>query len=250
MSRRPLFISTYCCIDQPLDRALGILAGRTAHVEILADGLHDLLADTSACSEYPLTYSVHAPTSEVNIASVNERMRQASLAVLADMLAVCNRIGAAHLVVHPGYSPYDQVRDRSYTFLSGSLDELARLQEEYGVWICVENMGAWECCHFRTPALIPELAARGLGVTLDCGHARLNGNLDAFLAAGGFDHVHLHDNSGESDDHAACGSGGIDFSRVLQDIPAGADLVIETRDLAAADKSIACISPLINGDPP
>jgi hypothetical protein len=54
-------------------------------VEILSDGLHDLLVDSSPCSNYPLTYSVHAPCSEVNIAAVSERIRSASISVLGDV---------------------------------------------------------------------------------------------------------------------------------------------------------------------
>ena len=199
MTTRPLFISTFCCIDHPLDTALDTLASRTSHVEILSDGLHDLLADSTPCSEYPFSYSVHAPTAAM---STSRRSTNACGALRSrcsgDVLAASARIGAEHLVVHPGYSPYEQVRDRSYASLLRSLDDLARLQEEHGVRVCVENMGAWECCHFRTPAFLPELTARGLGFTLDCGHARLNGNLDEFLAAGGFCHVHLHDKWGQS----------------------------------------------------
>lgn len=248
MTTRPLFISTFCCIDHPLTEALGILAGRTSHVEILCDGPHDILADPSPCSEFPLTYSVHAPCSECNIASVNERMRSAALSLLGDVLATCNHVGAGHLVVHPGYSSYEQVKERSYASLLHSLDDLAKLQDEYGVRVCVENMGAWECCHFRTPAFVPELTSRGLGMTLDCGHARLNNNLEEFLTAGGFCHVHLHDNGGTVDDHAACGSGTIDYAALLTRLPGDTTLVVETRELAAADESIGHLSSLMNGE--
>jgi len=248
MTPGPLFISTFCCIDHPLDQALETLALRTSHVEILSDGLHDLLADSSPCLEYPFAYSVHAPSGEVNIAAVSERIRSASVAVLGDVLMVSAGIGAEHVVVHPGFSSYEQVRDRSYASLLRSLDELARLQEEHGVTVCIENMGAWECCHFRTPGFLPELSARGLGITLDCGHARLNGNLDEFLAAGGFQHVHLHDNGGTVDDHIACGAGTIDFVGMMKQLPHQATLVVETKDLDAADQSLRYLSPLMNGE--
>ncbi len=247
MTPQHLFISTFCCIDHPLDRALDTLSTRTSHMEILADGLHDLLSDCTPCSEHPFSYSVHAPCSEVNIAAVSERMRSTSIAVLGDVLAVSARIGAEHLVVHPGFSSYEQVRDRSYVSLLHSLDELALLQVEHGVKVCIENMGSWECCHFRTPAFLPELTDRGLGFTLDCGHARLNGNLDEFLAAGGFCHVHLHDNGGTIDDHSACGTGTIDFPRVMKRLPQQTTLVVETRELAAADQSTGYLSSLIRG---
>jgi sugar phosphate isomerase/epimerase len=248
MNNRPLYLSTFCCMDHPLDEALFILSPRTGHVEIVADGPHDLLSDTAPCSRYACSYSVHAPTSEINIASVNERMRRSSVAVLGDVMAASARIGARHVVVHPGYAAYEQVRDRSYASLLRSLDELACLQDEHGVLACVENMGGWECCHFRTPEFLPELAGRGLGFVLDCGHARLNGNLDAFLAAGGCCHVHLHDNGGTNDDHDACGDGPIDFAGVLARLPRQATLVIETRELAAADRSAACLSALMHGE--
>lgn len=248
MTPGPLYLSTFCCIDHPLEEALGILAGRTSHVEILCDGPHDILADPSPCSDFPFTYSVHAPSSECNIASVNERMRSAALLLLGDVLATCNHIGADHLVVHPGYFSYAQVKEKSYASLLHSLDDLAKLQGEYGVRVCVENMGRWECCHFRTPAFIPELTSRGLGMTLDCGHARLNNNLDAFLATGGFCHVHLHDNGGTSDDHAACGSGTIDYAALLPRLPGDATLVVETRELVAADESIGHLSSFMNGE--
>ena len=244
----PFYISTFCRMDYPLKTALAALTERTTHVEILADGLHDILADTQTCTEYPFSYSVHAPTSDINIASVYERMRQASLAVLDDTMAACSRIGADHLVIHPGYAPYEQVRARSCAALLRSLDDLTRLQEEHGVRACVENMGMWECCHFRGPKFMMELAARDLGCTLDVGHARLNGNLGAFLAVGGFCHVHLHDNRGTSDDHAACGDGDVDFPFVMQQIPRGATLVIETKELDAADRSRSYLTSLMNGE--
>ncbi|MDD5144201.1 sugar phosphate isomerase/epimerase family protein [Methanoregula sp.] len=244
---RSFFLSTFCCMDRPLEAALETLAPRTGHVEIIADGPHDILADPGVCSSYTCSYSVHAPTSEINIASVNERMRQSSVAVLGDMMAACAGIGARHLVVHPGYAAYEQVRDRSFASLLRSLDELSRLQEELGVCTCVENMGAWECCHFQTPAVLPELQSRGLGFVLDCGHARLNGNLDAFLATGQCCHVHLHDNGGTNDDHDACGSGTINFPSILDQLPGYATLVIETRELAAADHSLVYLSSSKNG---
>ncbi|MDD1691006.1 MAG: sugar phosphate isomerase/epimerase [Methanoregula sp.] len=250
MNARSLYLSSFCCMDYPLEEALGILAPRTGHVEIVADGYHDLLTDSAPCSWFMCSYSVHAPTSEINIASMNERMRRSSVAVLDDVMKICARIGAANLVVHPGYAPYEQVRDRSYASLLRSLDDLVRLQEEHGVRACVENMGGWECCHFRTPEFLPELTSRGLGFTLDCGHARLNNNLDEFLATGDYCHVHLHDNGGTNDDHNSCGSGTIDFARVMEQIPRKATLVIETRELAAADQSIAYLTSVMKGESP
>jgi sugar phosphate isomerase/epimerase len=244
----PFFISTFCCIDRPLEEALDILASRTPSVEILSDGLHDLLSHSCPCNDYPLSYSVHAPCAEVNIAAVNERMRTASLSVLGDIFEASVRIGAEHVVVHPGFTPYEQVRDHSFLSLIHSLDDLAGLQEEHGITVCIENMGSWECCHFRTPSFLPELTERGLGFTLDCGHAQLNGNLNAFVNSGLCCHVHFHDNHGTSDDHLACGEGTIDFAAMVQRLSCQATLVVETRELSAADRSIRYLSSFPQGD--
>ena len=241
------FISTFCCIDLPLNRALAALSDRTTSVEIMSDGLHNLLDDATACAEHPFTYSVHSPSSEINIAAIGERIRVASLDVLEDHLRVCTKIDASHMVVHPGITSYDQVRSRSYHSLLRSLDQLECLQEEYGVRICIENMGGWECCHFRSPDLVPELVSRDLGFAFDCGHAQLNNNLDTFLSQKNLVHVHLHDNNGLNDEHSACGDGTINFPYVLQRLPEDAELVIETRDLTTVDRSIVYLERLGQG---
>jgi sugar phosphate isomerase/epimerase len=237
-------ISTLCCIDKPLDTALATLAERVNRVEILSDGLHDLIMDSNPCNEYSLTYTVHAPAAEINLAAINERMRAASVNVLADLMPICAAIDAKRVVVHPGFTSYAEVRNRSSSALLRSLDDLVNLQEEHGIPLCVENMGAWECCHFRTPAFLPELTRRGLGFTLDVGHAQINHNLKAFLKIGKFCHIHLHDNCGECDDHLGCGQRSIDFPAIVRYLGPGMTRVVETRELAAADESIAYLRAL------
>ncbi len=237
-------ISTFCCIDKPLDTALATFAERVNRVEILSDGLHDLLIDSRPCNEYPLTYTVHAPAAEINIAAINDRVRAASVDALSDLMPVCAAIDAERIVVHPGFTSYPEVRNRSYSALLRSLDDLVNLQEEHGIPLCVENMGAWECCHFRTPAFLPELTGRGLGFALDVGHAHINHNLKAFLKAGKFCHIHLHDNCGECDDHLACGKRSVDFSAVIKRLGPDVTRVVETRELAAADESLTYLRAL------
>jgi len=115
MHTRPLFISTFCCIDHTLEAALDTLATRTSHVEILCDGLHDLLSDSTPCSEYPLSYSVHAPCSDVNIAAINERMRVSSVSVIGDVSV--QNISWSTRAIHPtnrsGTGPSRPCCDRS-----------------------------------------------------------------------------------------------------------------------------------------
>ncbi len=223
----PYGCSTYCCMDLTLEEALSLIREKTNRIEILSDGLHDLFRHSAACNRIDARYSVHVPGADVNVASTNERVRRSGIGVIGDLCEICDAISATALVVHPGYSAWHQVHAESYAALLRSLDDLAVLQASYRVRIATENLGSWECCHFRSPALIEELRGRELGYTLDVGHAHLTGNLREFLDEYPPIHVHLHDNDGTVDAHAACGTGSIDFGEVLPHLPPDVPRIIE-----------------------
>jgi sugar phosphate isomerase/epimerase len=236
--------STYCCTDLPLHDALVLVRKRTHRIEILSEGLHDLFLYGDACAGIGADFSVHAPCSEINLAGLNERMRTAGIETINELCNICDAIRASTLIVHPGYSAWDSCRGQSYASLLRSLDALASVQQEHDVRIGVENMGAWECCHFRKPGLIEELHTRNLGYVLDVGHAHLNGLLSDFLAARPAVHVHLHDNDGSSDMHAACGSGTVDFMPIPECIPAGVPCIIEVRTIGDYEQSVSYLQKL------
>lgn len=235
----PLGASTYCLMDRTLDEALEALAGSVPLVEILSDSSHSLFSCADVCASFDLRYTVHAPTSDLNIAIPHERMRQASVQVIADLASVCDEIGAERLVIHPGFCMEKGLWAASEAALLSSLRDLSRLQEDAAVTLAVENMGSWTSCHFRDPGLLPVLDALNLGFALDVGHAHLTGTLDAFLREGRPVHLHLHDNHGTTDEHAACGSGCIDFSAVRSAVPPSATTVVEVLHPAAVRESLA-----------
>ncbi|HON81226.1 MAG TPA: sugar phosphate isomerase/epimerase family protein [Methanoregulaceae archaeon] len=230
--------STWCLLNHDLADVLDILSARTGTVEILSDARHDLLACSEACSSFDLRYTVHSPTTDINIASYREPIRQASLNLLREVCREAGGINAGCVVVHPGFSPWLGMRDQSYEALRASLRDLAAIQEEYGVPVAIENMGAWQVCHFKDPSFLPVLEEEGLSFCLDIGHANVNGLLKKFLAAGNPLHVHLHDNNGYSDEHLALGTGCIDFSRVFPRLPSEATWIIEVEKLEAFDESV------------
>ncbi len=229
--------STYCLTGLPLVDALDEISGRTGTIEILSDGNHDLFTSYEACFSFDARYSVHAPCSEINLGSVYGKLRASGIAVIRDLCTICDEIGAKTLVVHPGMSSWETTRERSFQALLRSLDELTQVQDEHSVRIGVENMGGWECCHFRHPDFISQVTERGLLFVLDVGHAHLNGMLGDFLEKGSPGHVHIHDNDGTGDTHAACGTGTIDFSMVMERLPDEACRIIEVREPGAFDVS-------------
>jgi len=235
---RQVGVSTYCLMDRPLRDALELLSQETVLIEVLSDSLHSLFEYADVCTSFDLRYTVHAPTTDLNIAIENERMRLASIRVIEDLADACDRIGASVLVVHPGVCMDPHLMAASERALYRSLKDLSRIQTGCAVTLAVENMGSWPCCHFRDPGLLPVLDDLGLGFVLDVGHAHLNGNLEAFLRAGSPVHLHLHDNHGALDEHAACGTGAIDFSAVLASVPSRATAVIEVQDTRAVQPSL------------
>ena len=238
MTDRTYGCSTFGSMDLPLITALEEISLRTDRIEVLSEGLHDLFRYKEDCLSFSACFSVHAPCSDINLASTRERIRTGSIGVIDDICAICDDINARTLVVHPGHCAWDPVRDESFSSLMRSLGDLACVQKDHRVKITLENMGSWECCHFRTPVLLEYIRRHGLGFTLDVGHAHLNNVLEDFTQDGTPDHIHLHDNLGECDDHAACGSGTIDFGKVLINLPENIPLVLECRDLASYDESV------------
>lgn len=230
--------STWCLMDKSLFEALEILSEKTDTVEILADARHDLLYDSESSASFDLTYTVHAPTTDINIASCRESIRSASIDLLEEVCRKAGEIGARCVVVHPGFSPWLEMQDKSYNALLHSLRDLAGVQEEHGVPVAIENMGSWEVCHFRDPSMLPVLEEEGLSFCLDLGHANINGVLDDFLALANPDHIHIHDNSGTFDDHAALGAGTIELDKIIPLLPENACWVMEVKTVDDFDQSL------------
>ncbi|HJJ36707.1 MAG TPA: sugar phosphate isomerase/epimerase [Methanocorpusculum sp.] len=229
-------ISSNACMDLPLERALETLSAKTGFVEIMSGGRHSLFTYGSVLPSFSLRYSVHCPVSDGNIAEPNERIRKASVQVIADIAGICDDLGVETLVLHPGYCLESDLFPASEAALEKSIAELGKIQEEYTVRFAMENMGSLDCLHFRYPSFLSIVRGAGLGFCLDVGHAYLNGVLDEFLQMHP-DHLHLHDNTGTADSHAACGSGSVDFATVLS-VPVRS-AVIECMTMDNVDASLS-----------
>ena len=214
MSALDVSISTNCLIDRPLDEALSLLAPHTSAVELMNDGLH-YGKDSALLSSYSYTYTVHAPARSVNIASVLEPIRRASVELVCESLSLAAACNAERVVFHPGYYTFAEEYLKAVSALSESLSEIRRFSQECGIPCCVENMGNWGYFFLKEP-LDLELVS-GTDFCLDIGHANECGVLDAFLGVP-FSAVHVHDNDGTSDAHMALGAGTIDVPSVISAI--------------------------------
>jgi len=206
-------VSTYCLHREPLGIALEKLAPITGSVEVMDDGLHYI--DTPEILEsYSFSYSIHAPSRGVNIASLLEPIRKASVQVTDECFAIAAEVGAT-VIVHPGYFAWLEEREMAERQMLKSIAELRVLADERGVELTIENMGNWDYFFLRTPSELPLI--EGTSFTLDIGHAHLNRCLHEFLTYP-FAHIHVHDNDGTTDSHSPVGTGTIDFDAVMDAI--------------------------------
>jgi sugar phosphate isomerase/epimerase len=135
-------------------------------------------------------------------------------------LAATGKIGASLYVAHTNFTPL--IRDSSYrkNWPRRMLDFWLPLADEAGkdnIVICFENV--WE----PVPDIQAELIDKGnhphIRASFDNGHALVSSSVPAsqWVAALGpmLTHCHLHDNSGESDEHKPIGEGKEDWRKLM-----------------------------------
>lgn len=231
-------ISTCCLMDKSLADALDQLCPLTDLIEVMDEGPH-LTTGTGLFTSYTQKFVLHAPFHGVNIASLFEPIRTASVNVTADCFARASAIGALGVVVHPGYYAWEQEKKAADRQFKKSHQELRAAAREHGVTFWFENMGNMNFFNLRTPKGLRLI--NGTGLALDTGHAYLNGCLGEFLKTP-FCHMHIHDNRGKSDTHSAIGDGTIDFVPVFRALErTGATAVLEMKDFLAVEKSLTVL---------
>jgi sugar phosphate isomerase/epimerase len=188
--------------------------------EVVAEGPLKLDDDLISLIDYAafsfdLGVSVHTPFSDLNIASLNapiwqETLNQIEAAIrgLADYARI--------FVIHPGYvSPLAAFcPEKALGKNKQALVKLVQCAKEYGVTATVENMVNVDFLLGRFPDEIEFMRPDGLGFTFDVGHANTADAIGPFSRMK-IDHVHLHDNNGQTDEHLALGLGNTDWDRTM-----------------------------------
>ena len=212
--------------------------------EIFSELEHDVIKFSARFNEikgsYKMSYSVHAPICDINIAAINEKIRESSLEETLKTMDHANRMGVKMVTVHPGvYSTsLDNVRDLSIKYAKISLKKVEKYSLEYGVTAAIENMPSFRIMMGQTPQELLELIeGTDLKICFDIGHANTIGKIDDFIDAFGvrIANIHIHDNMGKNDDHMTIGDGIIDFVSVLKKLKRyKGNYIIESRSLESA----------------
>ena len=153
--------------------------------------------DTSIFENYSLKYSVHSPIINLNIASLTENIRQASIAEIKKSIDLANEIDAEIVVVHPGSIPFlgRDFKDKIFELNKQSIEEIGEYGKELGVNATIENMPTFEGYMYSNPY-----------------HAGY-GPEDMYFDS--IKHIHAHDNNGDDDSHYALGDGSIDLKSII-----------------------------------
>lgn len=211
--------------------------------EVVSEVEHDVrrVSGEMAAAGGP-AFQVHAPFSDVNPASLNDRFRQMSVETLAETIEASAKAGAKIVTVHPGIiSPMSSYRpEKAFTASIESLRALSKVADDCGVQLAVENMPTGSWAFMSTAAEVRWMRDEtGLGLCFDIGHAHIAGTEAELLElADAFVNVHVHDNGGGRDEHAAVGSGKADFAGLRRALRGyKGNIVIEARSMESALES-------------
>ncbi len=147
--------------------------------------------------------------------SDREYERLAGVELVKNRLEMCGVLGGDAVVMHTGREPKEEkARERFWTQLRRSLDELESTSRRTGVRIAIEN-GEFHVIE----RLLEEYPEDYVGMCYDCGHGncdyddgldRAERLKDRIIA------VHLHDNNGERDEHKIPFTGTVDWERLAR----------------------------------
>jgi sugar phosphate isomerase/epimerase len=217
--------------------------------EIVADGRYRFdatpvfseIKDTLASTR--LRATVHAPYSDLNLASLNYPIWRESVRQVNVCIQKASEI-TDRVTIHPGYiSPVGKlVPEKVWELQKSALLEIGSCANDHGVLACLENMGGIRefLCRFPEELMGMAEGIEGIGLTFDLGHAHTVGKVKEYCSVlQRADHLHVHDNHGQLDEHLALGDGTIDWAaagQAIQDRYFGI-VVVEGRNLEEAAKS-------------
>ena len=249
MNIKPYFSSSAKVWDS-IEWVYGIRDSGYDGWEIVADGNYrfdnpdNLARIRDVISSTGLGITVHAPYGDLNLATLNDPIYRESVRQICTCIEKAAQF-TDRVTLHPGYlSPVGKlVPHKIWDLQKSALRTIGRTASDNGVLACVENMISVKEFLCRDPGELIGMTSgiEGIGMTFDFGHANTVGKVQEFLPlVSKANHIHIHDNHGERDEHLALGEGTIDWS-VLGPVIAEqyrGIVVIEGRSIEEAERSL------------
>jgi len=183
-----------------------------------------------------LSLAVHF-IGDANLADSNKGHLAESRRQLTETIRLCHDIGGKVVIIHPGIAAPLSIQNRhpltqypKFTLENIKREALLRFKESLraataiaeksNIIIGLENFSHVKNCLQSTYAdlveWVDEIGSSALKITLDLGHANLEGGVGKAIEAFGarIVHMHLNDNDGQSSLHNKLGSGTIDWQAI------------------------------------
>lgn len=179
-------------------------------IEILAEDIF-YPKDNLEFKDCGLDVRIHAPTVDINIASLNKGIRTESVRQMLYCAEYAQKIGAKTITIHPGKIGRNDSRIRKYA-LDLAVESINHIIDHSSVEISVENMPVRKSFLANSIDEIEMIHdSTGCKLTIDTGHANTTGNLEELLDLPDISYCHLNDNDGMHDQHITLGEGTLDL---------------------------------------
>jgi len=200
-----------------------------------------------------LRITQHGPYLGLNPADPDEQKRRFTVKKYREAFSAAEAMGSSAIVLHAGYAKkrYKGDVDRWLECAMKTWPEFVKRAEDSGIIIAAENILE------REPApllrLVEELNSPNFRLCIDSGHLNIFSKapfelwfktLGPYIAE-----LHLHDNSGNTDEHLPLGEGSIDFSgyfRLLRKYKVRPIYTIEPHNEEAFPKAIKAARSFIS----
>ncbi|MBM7646029.1 sugar phosphate isomerase/epimerase [Scopulibacillus daqui] len=211
-------------------------------IELLMDGVEWDEMDSQiekmkkVVKNYNIKFMVHPPAWDINLTSENKAIRDTSFEEYKRSILFAHEIEAEHVVIHPGFcfSPiFDKAiaRKRAEEYIG----RLCQVAKPLGVKLAIENVGYNGTSIFTEDEFAAFLDETDdiAGYLIDTGHAHLNQwNIPEMIRCTNsrLFGVHIHDNSGDRDDHLPIGEGTLDWRPIfneLENVNPNCQLILE-----------------------
>lgn len=212
---------------------------------LVPEELAAIAATVASCG---LSTSIHAPFIDLNPGSVEPLLRKATCHRFHQALDAAAILRPKVMVFHPGYDRwrYGENQGKWLGHAVETFREVLGRAAGIGCTVAVENIFEEEPSTLK--ALLEAIDSPDFRHCFDVGHWNLFGKVgmeEWFAELGAtIAEVHIHDNHGTKDDHAAIGGGNINFDlffRLMASYAPQAVLTIEAHSREALDGSLANI---------
>ncbi len=201
--------------------------------------------------DYNPALTIHAPFMDLSPGAVDLNVREVTIKRFHEVLDVSETLQPEVIVFHSGYDKW-KFNNRVNIWLENSLhtwEPINKRASDLGVKIAIENIFEDEPGNLQM--LAEAMDSDNFGICFDTGHFNLFSRLPLQKWLGmikpHIKELHLHDNTGNGDDHLAIGDGSFDFELLFEELKGiECAYTIEAHTIESVKKSLTRISDLTN----